>query len=631
MPNPQTTDRHKPSARRGREPARERPSARAPVARGVFGHVPSHPSQLSRPSDPRRRRESSPSPPPREPCLVTGVCGRLGKLLARELHRTDQGGWGRSAPFADRPKDIVHHQVDMRRKKMKDIFRGRNIRAVVHLGVLHDPRRSDRDRHSWNIVAFQKLLDYMSQYEVPKLVVLSGANVYGPQPNNPQFLTEDAPLLGAQHFGGMRDLVELDMLAQSFFWKHPDTETVVLRPCHIVGRVHNAASNYLRLERPVMVMGFDPMMQVVHEKDVVRAIQLALRPGVRGIYNIRGPGRDAAFASDPPGRRAATSGAHAACEGRSRSALEAPAQLVPVTGARPPALRLHGGRLAGSHRVGVRARAFDRPGPQGRPAATPSTELGATELAALAVDAVLPVGALALHPAVALHFAFGVAEVVWSAERDLSVIRGADRIGLGRGDVAFGAAQSLDAEGAVTVRVRAAEGGGRLGRRGWCAACRSPPGRRPRWRRRSPRRSGAGRSPRRSWSRGRGTRCCRCTHRRSADTGCPRRRCRCRADGVWTAKEAAAIVGAGEARRALEVELAGLADRGAQVLDAERVDGAVAIGQAGAVGFGPAAIPKVAFETGRAVSIRAGTRRWRGCNSRRRSARSSSQPGNRRR
>jgi hypothetical protein len=77
------------------------------------------------------------------------------------------------------------------------------------------------------------------------------------------------------------------------------------------------------------------------------------------------------------------------------------------------------------------------------------------------------------------------------------------------------------------------------------------------------------------------------------------------ADGVWTAKEAAAIIGASEAGRALEVELAGLADRGAQVLDAERVDGAVAIGQAGAVGFRAAAIPKVAFESGRAVSVRA--------------------------
>jgi UDP-glucose 4-epimerase len=286
MPNPQATDHRKPSARRKREPARERPSARAPVARGVFGHAAQGRSLAQRPEPTTGIR---PKPTPEGAVLVTGVCGRLGKLLARELHRTDCVVGVDRRPFTDRPKDIVHHQVDMRRKKMKDIFRGRNIRAVVHLGIIHDPRRSERDRHSWNIVAFQKLLDYMSQYEVPKLVVLSGANVYGPQPNNPQFLTEDAPLLGAQHFGGMRDLVELDMLAQSFFWKHPNAETVVLRPCHIVGRVHNAASNYLRLERPVMVMGFDPMMQVV-QKDIVRAIQLALRPGVRGIFNIRGPG-----------------------------------------------------------------------------------------------------------------------------------------------------------------------------------------------------------------------------------------------------------------------------------------------------------------------------------------------------
>ncbi len=284
----------KPSARRGRE-TQTRPAARAPVARGVFGHGASVPEAVtSTVAPPAPKSEPTTGTRPKlaleGAVLVTGICGRLGKLLARELHRTDQVVGVDRRAFPDRPKDIVHHQLDMRRKKMKDIFRGRNVRAVVHLGVLHDPRRSDRDRHSWNVVAFQKLLDYMTQYEVPKLVVLSGANVYGPQPNNPQFLTEDAPLLGAQHFGGMRDLVELDMLAQSFFWKHPDTETVVLRPCHIVGRVHNAASNYLRLERPIMVMGFDPMMQLVHEKDVVRAIQLALQPGVRGIYNIRGPG-----------------------------------------------------------------------------------------------------------------------------------------------------------------------------------------------------------------------------------------------------------------------------------------------------------------------------------------------------
>ncbi len=251
--------------------------------------------QVSPKTTANKTTRSSSGPPRRPPAdggavLITGMCGRLGRLLTRVLHRTDRVVGIDRRPFPDIPKDVVHHQFDARRKKTRDLFRNGDIRAVVHLGVLHDPRKSDRERHTWNVVGFQKLLGYLAQYRVPKLVVLSSANVYGPQPTNPQFLTEEAPLSGSQDFRGIRDLVELDMLAQSFFWRHPDTETVILRPCHILGRVKNAASNYLRLERPITLMGFDPMVQPIHERDVVHAIQLALQPGARGIFNLRGPG-----------------------------------------------------------------------------------------------------------------------------------------------------------------------------------------------------------------------------------------------------------------------------------------------------------------------------------------------------
>jgi UDP-glucose 4-epimerase len=79
------------------------------------------------------------------------------------------------------------------------------------------------------------------------------------------------------------------MLAQGFFWKHPATETVILRPVHIVGAVHNAASNFLRLPTIPTLMGFDPMVQLIHESDVVRAMRCAITPGKRGIYNLAGP------------------------------------------------------------------------------------------------------------------------------------------------------------------------------------------------------------------------------------------------------------------------------------------------------------------------------------------------------
>jgi UDP-glucose 4-epimerase len=129
------------------------------------------------------------------------------------------------------------------------------------------------------------------RHGVKKVVVLSSANVYGPRPDNSNFLPEETPLMAADRFSDVRDLIELDMYAQSFMWRHPEVETVVLRPVNIVGpTVRNAPSNYLRLEVPVTVLGFDPMVQLIHEEDVCRALVLALRPGLRGVYNVTGPG-----------------------------------------------------------------------------------------------------------------------------------------------------------------------------------------------------------------------------------------------------------------------------------------------------------------------------------------------------
>ncbi|MFO0605711.1 MAG: NAD-dependent epimerase/dehydratase family protein [Polyangiales bacterium] len=221
--------------------------------------------------------------------VITGIVGRLGKHVCRVLHRSHDIIGVDRRDFPDKPRDVVHHQFDLRRKKMRDVFRGGAVRAVVHLGVMHDPRASTSDHHTWNVVAFGKILEYMAQYGVRKLVVLSSANIYGPRPDNPQFLREESPLLGSQDFSEIRDLIEIDMLAQSFFWRHPDTETVILRPTHILGSVRNAPSNYLRLPVVPTLMGFDPMVQVIHQHDVARAVELALRPGVRGIFNLAGP------------------------------------------------------------------------------------------------------------------------------------------------------------------------------------------------------------------------------------------------------------------------------------------------------------------------------------------------------
>lgn len=222
------------------------------------------------------------------PVVVTGICGRLGRDLSRVLHRRRKVVGVDRRAFVDPPGDVEHHQLDIRSRRAREIFR-HGVSAVVHLGVMHDPHESSVEHHDFNVVGLQKVLEYVEQYKIPKLVLLSSANVYGPRPDNPQLIREDAPLLGAGPFSDIRDLVELDMLVSAFFWRAPSTETVILRPAHILGTVKNAPSNYLRLDVVPTLLGFDPMMQVVHQRDVVSAIDLSLAPGVRGTFNVGGP------------------------------------------------------------------------------------------------------------------------------------------------------------------------------------------------------------------------------------------------------------------------------------------------------------------------------------------------------
>lgn len=227
----------------------------------------------------------------RECVAITGISGNLGRALARHLSdRYALLGIDRR-PFPDGKLGVEHWQVDLRKARVEEPFSARRIDAVVHMGVVHDRDLPSTEVHDLNVIGTQRLLELCRIHGVRKVVILSSANVYGPAPDNSSFLREETPMLASARRGDMRDLVEIDLFAQSFLWRHPEIETVVMRPVNIVGpTVRNAPSRYLRWERPLTALGFDPMMQLLHEEDACRAIALCLRPGVHGVFNVVGPG-----------------------------------------------------------------------------------------------------------------------------------------------------------------------------------------------------------------------------------------------------------------------------------------------------------------------------------------------------
>jgi hypothetical protein len=155
--------------------------------------------------------------------LITGICGRIGRLLARRLHREQRVIGIDRRSFDGIPADVVHHQMDVRRRKTREVFRAGGIRAVVHLGIMHNPRESDRSHHEWNVVGFQKLLDYLTQYHVGKLVQvlarLVRAEHYPLEPGVVEILRLRIASAVIQVADiGCRDSAKLEQLVMERFW-----------------------------------------------------------------------------------------------------------------------------------------------------------------------------------------------------------------------------------------------------------------------------------------------------------------------------------------------------------------------------------------------------------------------------
>lgn len=221
--------------------------------------------------------------------ILTGIAGRLGRRVAQRLSRAHEVIGIDRRPCLGLPEGVVHHRVDLRRRPAEDVFRNSGADAVVHMGVVHNFRIPSERLYARNVIGTETLLKWAHQYNIKKVVLLSSGDVYGPNPGNSHFIGEDAPLLASQRFPEIRTLVAVDRAVQSFFWRHHNTETVILRPAHIVGpNVRNAPSNYLRLRVIPTMMGFDPMIQLIHEDDVARMLEASLAEGVRGVFNLAG-------------------------------------------------------------------------------------------------------------------------------------------------------------------------------------------------------------------------------------------------------------------------------------------------------------------------------------------------------
>lgn len=225
--------------------------------------------------------------------LITGAAGGQGRLVAQLAAAAGLEVCGVDRePMASLEDGLQArvYVVDLMRRKFEDVIRHERPDAVVHLAFVRHFRTDLVTRHKVNVAGTRLLLDYCAEYGVRQLVVASSAYAYGALPENPSYLREDAPLNVSRTYPEIRDIAEVDTLSTAFLWQHPEVRTAILRPVNTLGdSVHSTIGGYLRQRYVPTILGFDPMMQFLHEEDLARAILLSVERKLRGVFNVAGP------------------------------------------------------------------------------------------------------------------------------------------------------------------------------------------------------------------------------------------------------------------------------------------------------------------------------------------------------
>lgn len=220
--------------------------------------------------------------------LVTGVAGYWGSRLAGELL---QRGNCRVLGLDQRPPvelipELDFIQADFRDPLLRDLLEVEQVDVVCHLAFQETTRHSE-GVFDLNVMGAMRFFTICAAAGVRQIVYRSSAGLYGAYPDNPAHLTEAHPLRAGRQLAYNRYWLEMESFLNGFNRQHPDSEIAVLRFAGIIGpSADTPFTRYLSWDAAPTLVGFNPMMQVIHEDDVVAALAHASLTGAAGVFNV---------------------------------------------------------------------------------------------------------------------------------------------------------------------------------------------------------------------------------------------------------------------------------------------------------------------------------------------------------
>jgi len=229
---------------------------------------------------------------------ITGLRSFVGQRLAERLAARGRGvrvlGIDLRRPYR-LERRIPFERVDLTdpaaNERLAEIFERERVDAVVHAAFRRDPSPDVEGDHELETIGSLHLLHACAAAKVPRLVVASSTMLYGPRPDNPNFLSEAHPLRGHPDAHCVCNRVEVEALVGEWSRRRPDAEVTVLRHAWIMGPSY--WDHVVRhFESPLVstLLGYDPLLQFVHEEDCLDAFEQAVLDRHPGVYNVVAPG-----------------------------------------------------------------------------------------------------------------------------------------------------------------------------------------------------------------------------------------------------------------------------------------------------------------------------------------------------
>jgi len=212
---------------------------------------------------------------------ITGIGGYLGGLLLDRLEQEDEVeriiGLDIKEPGVTSSK-LKFYQQDVR-KPFADIF--------FQVTPIHD----EKGTHSINITGSQNFLEACEKAGASQLFYMSSYTAYGAHADNPESISEDAPLRPAANFPYPTDKAKVDIMFQDFMKSHSDMAVTIVRTVAVTGP-HSVVGGLSVLFTPVMIRakGHDPLWQFIHEDDLVELVTILLKQRQHGVFNVAGDG-----------------------------------------------------------------------------------------------------------------------------------------------------------------------------------------------------------------------------------------------------------------------------------------------------------------------------------------------------